>query len=237
VPLTANPIWIEKEMNDVTIDDLAGVDVLVHLAAGGVSPQISTWDDCYRVNVIETLSLVSRSLDAGVRRIIASGTFAEYGLSGLRYNLIPPNAPLEAIDPYGASKASASIALYAMAHFRKCELMYYRLFSVFGEGQFNRNFWPSLRNAALAGEDFPMTLGEQIRDFIPVEDVVSLLLRGMESPLPHGVPRVLNLGSGKPQSLRAFAEYWWKEWGATGHLLLGAIPYREGEVMRYVPEI
>ena len=27
------------------------------------------------------------------------------------------------------------------------------------------------------------------------------------------------------------AEHWWKEWGATGKLLPGALPYRDNEVI------
>ena len=52
-----------------------------------------------------------------------------------------------------------------------------------------------------------------------------------------GVPRVRNVGTGRPQSVREFAEHWWREFGARGKLLFGALPYREGEVMRFVPQI
>lgn len=45
---------------------------------------------------------------------------------------------------------------------------------------------------------------------------------------------VFNLSSGHPITIRAFAEGWWKEWEAKGNLLFGAVPYRSGEVMRYV---
>jgi len=31
--------------------------------------------------------------------------------------------------------------------------------------------------------------------------------------------------------------FWWKEWSATGKLLVGEVPYRKNEVMRYVPKI
>jgi hypothetical protein len=34
-----------------------------------------------------------------------------------------------------------------------------------------------------------------------------------------------------------FSEYWWRYWGAKGKLLPGAVPYRDNEVMRYVPKI
>ena len=83
-----------------------------------------------------------------------------------------------------------------------------------------------------------MTFGEQVRDFIPVEDVAQTFLSFLEkTPPAPGNPEIHNVGSGQPQTLREFAEFWWKKWGATGKLKFGEIPYREGEVMRYAPEI
>jgi len=238
VPLAAQPTWLDKEMPAVTADDFAGCNVLVHLAAGGVTPQPATWELCYRVNVIESLRLCEAALEAGVRRIVAAGSSTEYGLAGLRFDPIPPDAPLEPTDPYAASKASASIALCALCRARKFELAYYRIFSVFGEGQYEKNFWPQFRTAARAGEDFAMTLGEQVRDFIPVEEVASTLVHAaVRVDLSPGASCVKNLASGQPVTLRAFAEHWWAKWGAKGQLLFGAQPYRTGEVMRYVPQI
>ena len=48
---------------------------------------------------------------------------------------------------------------------------------------------------------------------------------------------VKNLGSGNPQSVREFVEHWWKKFEAKGKLKLGAVPYRENEVMRFVPDL
>jgi nucleoside-diphosphate-sugar epimerase len=113
-----------------------------------------------------------------------------------------------------------------------------RIFQVFGEGELESRFWPSLRKAAIAGEDFPMTRGEQIRDFIPVETVGGAFVGALaRTDLCAGEPKVENLGTGKPQTLRAFAEFWWKQWKAKGRLKVGMLPYRDNEVMHYVPRI
>ena len=52
-----------------------------------------------------------------------------------------------------------------------------------------------------------------------------------------GIPMVKNIGSGNPQTIRKFSEYWWEKFHATGKLLPGAIPYRENEIMSLVPEL
>ena len=83
-----------------------------------------------------------------------------------------------------------------------------------------------------------MTEGEQIRDFINVVDVARGFVTEAESLMGvEDSALVRNVGSGHPQTIRAFAEKWWDTWQASGKLIFGALPYREGEVMRYVPEI
>jgi nucleoside-diphosphate-sugar epimerase len=113
-----------------------------------------------------------------------------------------------------------------------------RIFSSYGEGQFESNFWPALKKAAMAGDDFAMTAGEQIRDYIQVEEVASAFLSAaVRSDIRPGVPLVYNVGSGQPITMRSFAEYWWKTWGAKGILRIGALQYRPNEAMRFVPLI
>jgi nucleoside-diphosphate-sugar epimerase len=83
-----------------------------------------------------------------------------------------------------------------------------------------------------------MTHGNQIRDFVPVDFAAKYLLKmALDEHLFPGEPLIRNLGTGKPQSLRNFAQFWWEKWGATGELKIGALTQRQNEVMRYVPLI
>ena len=52
-----------------------------------------------------------------------------------------------------------------------------------------------------------------------------------------GEPQILNIGTGEPKSVLEFLKYWWKKWDAKGQLKVGFIPYRDNEVMRFVPKI
>lgn len=236
VLLEREPKWIEGPIGFLGKSQWQGVDVLVHLAASGITPQPATWEDCYKVNVLNTLAMVKSAVEAGVGRVVVTGTCAEYGRAGLRFDPIPPDAPLEPTEAYAASKASASVALAAMCLAMRFELVYLRVFSVYGEGQFEKNFWPQLSKAAESGQDFPMTHGNQVRDFVPVDfaakQIVDVLL---DKQVTSGEPVIRNLGTGKPQSLRDFAQFWWEKWGATGELKFGAVTQRQNEVMRYVP--
>ncbi len=83
-----------------------------------------------------------------------------------------------------------------------------------------------------------MSEGRQVRDFINVTDVAAGFVTALQrEDLREGWPEIENLGSGTPRSLEEFACAQWAELGATGKLLIGALPMRDNEIMRYVPEL
>lgn len=229
--------WVVKPMGEIGNGDLAGCDVLVHLAAHTPNVPYDTLENCLLWNLMKPIELFKKAAAAGVSRFVVAGSCFEYGRSGERYEFIPPDAPLEPTQTYPASKAAASIAFRQMAVDLKLELSIHRIFQVFGEGEAESRLWPSLRRCALAGEDLDMTPAEQIRDFIPVSGVAEQLLQACSASLNAGHPQIFNLGTGQPTTLRSFSEFWWRHWNATGKLKFGAKPYRAGEVMRYVPDI
>ena len=238
VPVDLGVDWIEGDLAEIRSSDLAGVDAVIHLAAAGVNPAAANWNACFQTNVIDSLALWNAAAQGGVRRLIVCGSCFEYGAHGARHEAIPPSAALEPTGPYHASKAAATMAACGLAHEQGLECAILRPFHVFGEGEDASRLWPSLRGAALAGADYPMTPGQQVRDFVPVGDVAaSFLSVCVDRPLEPGRPEVHNVGTGHPVTILEFAEYWWRRWGAAGRLLPGAIAYRPGEVMRYVPEI
>jgi nucleoside-diphosphate-sugar epimerase len=235
IKLEHQPLWLDLPMDQVPASELEGCNVLVHLAAHTGNVPYDTLANCLQWNLIAVLDLFEKARLAGIQRFIVAGSCFEYGKSGERYTEIPTDAPLEPTNSYAASKAAASIALLQWAEEHKLSLEILRVFHVFGEGEPEKRFWPTLRRAALAGEDFPMTAGEQIRDFLRVEDVARAFLdRTVSSYDRHSSTKIFNLSSGNACTIRVFAEHWWKLWAARGELQTGKSPYRDGEVMRYV---
>ncbi len=238
IPLPRQPEWCEGDLASLEAAQLEGIDAVLHLASAGVSPKQVPWDELVQANVAGSLRLLERAAAAGVRRCVVAGSSHEYGNAARRFEAIPPDAPLEPLSPYGASKAAAFQLLRAFAIAQGLELFYGRIFSAYGEGQFAGNFWPSLRRAALAGEDFPMTSGRQVSDFIPVAEVATHLLAACARPdVAPGRPLVVNIGSGVATSLLAFAEAEWGRLGATGRLLPASLPDRPDQIERYVPDL
>lgn len=230
--------WVDAPMDQVPADVLAGCRSLVHLAAAGVSSGGDDWDICQQVNVQQSMQLWRAAVAAGIRRFVICGSCFEYGRAGERYDRIPVTAPLEPVTPYAASKAAATMLALGLAAQARLELAVLRPFHVYGEGEAPTRFWPALHAAARAGRDFPMTAGQQVRDFTPVSLVAERFHAELgDQNLIPGQPVIRNVGTGIPQTLENFARSCWANAQASGRLLVGAVPMRANEVSRYIPLI
>lgn len=86
--------------------------------------------------------------------------------------------------------------------------------------------------------ELKLTQGEQKRDFIHIDDVVSaymVLLEKMDTFESAFVE--FDVGSGRSASIREFVETVHRLTEAKTRLVFGALPYRDGEVMHSVAEI
>jgi nucleoside-diphosphate-sugar epimerase len=235
IALNQHPQWLDRALDEVTAEELKDSEVLVHLAAHTGNVPYDTLANCLRWNLMAVVALFEQARLAGIRRYVVAGSCFEYGKSGERYEEIPTDAPLEPMNSYAASKAAASIALLQWAAEHQVSLDILRLFHVFGEGEPESRLWPSLRRAAMAGANFPMTAGEQLREFLPVQKVATIFLnRACLNPKNEPSINIFNLASHRPCTIREFSEYWWRHWEAKGTLMLGKVAYRDAEVMKYI---
>ncbi|WP_168564679.1 NAD-dependent epimerase/dehydratase family protein [Crateriforma spongiae] len=238
ITLAKQPTWIDSALDEVPESAFSGCDAVVHLAAHTANVPYDTLENCIRWNVLAPLTLFRTAISAGIDRFVVAGSCFEYGRSGERYEFIPPDAPLEPTHSYPASKAAASIAFSQLAIEENLRLSIHRIFQVFGEGEAESRLWPSLKRAAESGNDFPMTSGNQVRDFVSVTEVAKKIVDSVvRDDIAPGEPAIENVGSGNPCRLRDFAEEWWSRFGANGKLQFGALPSRPNEVTRYVPEL
>ena len=180
-----------------------GADFALHFAAQ-VSVPRSVQDpaETNRVNVDGTLQVLQAARQAGVRRVVFSGSSAVYGEEPTlpkREDMMP--AP---ISPYGVSKLVGE--LYGQVFYRiyGLEFVSLRYFNVFGPRQDPSSEYSgvlSLFITATRNGTAPIIYGdgEQSRDFTFVENVVQANLRACEKPGIAGV--VFNAGTGKRYTL------------------------------------
>lgn len=237
IPLTTEPEWLDVPFEALEPQHFAGIDAVVHLAAHSANVPYDSLENCLHWNVTVPLRMAAQASKAGVRQFVVAGSCFEYGRAGERYEFIPTDAPLEPTQSYPISKAAASIAWAGFCREKQACVSILRVFQVYGEGEAEGRMWPSLRAAAQAGKNYQMTKGDQVRDFIEVGNAARQFLLALSDHSRPGHPEIRHVGSGRPQTLLAFAEHWWRQWGAKGALQPGTVPYRIGEVMRFVPQI
>ena len=236
IPLVEQPTWVDAALDADCTEWLRGSEAFVHFASHTPNPPYAPLDECLYWNVFASVKLARQAAAAGVDRYLIAGSCFEYGLAAGDAQDVRTDTPLQPTLSYPTSKAAASLAFEGFAREHRLRLKLLRIFQVYGEGEQASRLWPSLRAAASSGADFPMSPGEQVRDFVRVEDVAGQFLQHLDfSASVAGVPTAHHVASGRPQTLLAFAEHWWRHWGATGKLIPGAVPYRPRELMRLVP--
>ena len=188
--------------------------------------------EAFRVNLAVTHDLLcaAGTWCPGLERLVLLGSAEEYGNATLQP--ITETASTAPISPYSASKAAAT--QYALLYHRLFDLpvTVLRPFIIYGPEQSTAMMLPQLIATALRGEDFPMTPGEQTRDFVYVGDVANAVLRA--AVVPAAVGEVFNICSGVEHSILSMAERILSMMESDSRLLVGAIPYRENEAMRLV---
>lgn len=196
--------------------------LIVHLAAVGITNPDLPLTIASQVNVNGTINVLDAAHGiSGIQRIVLVGSSYEYGARRADDGLDPFNA-------YSASKVAAWAFARAAYNAWGAPVVWMRLFQVYGPGQREQALIPAAIQAALNGDDFRMTAGEQQRDFIFVEDVVEGLLAAATAPGIEG--RALDVGTGQLHRIRTVVERIWALSGARGRILAGALPYRPGEV-------
>jgi nucleoside-diphosphate-sugar epimerase len=238
MPLTREPHWLDRALDQGFDAELAGCDAVVHLASHTPNPPYAPLDECLYWNVYATTRLLQQAAAQGVRDILVAGTYFEYGVAAEGQDFVHPATEMRPSLTYPISKAAATTACLGLARHLSLRLQVLRIFQVYGEGESPARFWPSLRSAALDGRDFAMSAGVQIRDFIEVSEVARQFLSALafDGVVP-GQPQLRNVGTGRAQTLLDFARTWWGAWGATGQLIPGQVGLRPGELVRVVANV
>jgi nucleoside-diphosphate-sugar epimerase len=167
----------------------------------------------------------------GGERVVVSGTCAEY-----RWNGEPCREASTALEPrslYGICKATLFRFLQAAGPRLRLSYAWGRIFHLYGSSESEDRLIAATARALLQGRPALCTHGEQIRDFLHVEDVARALVRILTSTVNGPV----NIGSGEPIAIADAVSELARRAGRTDLLQLDAFRPSEDEVPVLIPDI
>ena len=183
---------------------LQEVDCIYHLAARvSVQESVLYPSDYNAANVGGTVSLMEAMRDVGVRRVVVVSSGAIYGdqpEQPLREDMVPNPR-----SPYAVSKLAAEYYVRTIGSLWGIETVSLRVFNAYGPGQHLPPSHPPvvpyfLKQALRGGTLIVHADGNQTRDYVYVDDVISGLVAAATAPNVNGT--VINIGSGRETSVR-----------------------------------
>jgi UDP-glucose 4-epimerase len=183
---------------------LQEVDCVYHMAARvSVQESILYPREYNAANVGGTVSLMEAMRDVGVHRVVLASSGAIYGEQDAQ----PLNETVQPAprSPYAVSKLAAEYYIRTIGGLWGIETTSLRIFNAYGPGQHIPASHPpivmhALRQAVRGGTLVVHNDGQQTRDFVYVDDVISAMVAAATAPNINGL--VINVGSGCETSVR-----------------------------------
>ncbi len=205
---------------------LPKTDVLIHLAW----PGLPNFQDNFHVfkNLRSDLNFLKACVETGLTHLVVAGTCLEYGLQS---GALTESMDTHPITPYGFAKDSLRKSLQFLQRDYSFILQWMRLFYMFGDGQNPKSLIPQLDLAIdQKKSSFDMSTGNQLRDYLSIEDVATNILLAVKNPSINGI---VNNSSGSPISILDLVRNRCQERNSNIHLNLGCKPLPEYEPLEF----
>jgi nucleoside-diphosphate-sugar epimerase len=167
-------------------------DCCIHLAWYGL-PNYSLENN--KINLISGINLVESLKKVGCKKIFAVGSCWEYG--NAKNSLSESDFP---IDPgvFAVFKTSLHMIINSICHENSINLIWGRVFFVYGPGQRQTSLIPSCYNSLKHGVEFKINNPLAVNDFIYVSDVANAIRHLIEL---DNISGVYNIGSGQGKAV------------------------------------
>lgn len=197
-------------------------DILLHLA--WYTEHGKYWQAEENILWVESsLNLLRSFSAAGGRRVVMTGTCAEYDWKYEYCN--EDNTPINPATLYGSAKDALRRVAEAYCKTKNIDFAWGRVFFPYGPAEAPTRLISSVIRSLLAGKIANCSAGTQIRDYIFRKD----LARGILALADSQVQGVFNLGSGEPHSIKELVMKIAAKLGRPELINLGALPTREDE--------
>jgi nucleoside-diphosphate-sugar epimerase len=168
-------------------------------------------------------NIFSHFKHSDIKTFLNIGTSAEYG--GMNS---PQSENLKCIpkSKYGKDKLNCSIFLIDAYKKFKFPSVIFRIYQVYGPLQETNRLIPIAAKACFFDKKFNCTDGNEIRDFIYIDDLVDAIFKALKNNQAKG--KIFNLGSGKKISIK-FIIIFIKKFYKKGYPIFGKIKLRKDE--------
>lgn len=205
---------------------LGSPEVLIHLAWHGLPNYRSRHH--FEQGLHHHYGFLKGLIEAGLQKLVVAGTCFEYGLQS---GALSEQTPTDPCTAYGFAKDALRRQLEYLTAEHATQLVWTRLFYLWGEGQASGSLYAQLSAAAQRGEpQFKMSGGEQLRDYLHVAEAARHLVTLAMRPCAFSL---INLCSGHPISIRRLVERWISEQGWTIRPQFGCYPYPDYEPLAF----
>ena len=135
---------------------------------------------------------------------------------------------------YGKAKLSASKHLLNLFKKNNFPSIILRLYLAYGPKQDMNRFLPIIIDGCIKNKKFPCSIGNQLRDFVHVDDVVDAIIKSLKNKNAKG--QIINIGSGKPRKIKDIINHV-KKISKGGFPQFGKIKLRKDEILKLYPSI
>jgi dTDP-6-deoxy-L-talose 4-dehydrogenase (NAD+) len=201
-------------------------DAVIHLAWEGLPNYKSLFH--FETNLPRHYAFLKNLIMNGVANVNVTGTCFEYGM---HEGCLAEDLPAMPANAYALAKDTLRKFLEELKKTHPFNLKWIRLFYMYGSGQNPNSLLSQLDKALATGEQtFNMSGGEQVRDYLPIENVAAYIVQIAKQNLVTGI---INCCSGKPVTVNTLVEDYLKKKNKHISLNRGYYPYPDYEPMRF----
>ena len=223
--------YIEYDFNEGTGENLYDFfgkpDQLIHLAW----EDLSDYSSPSHIDVIlpNHCEFIESMVVGGLKDVVVTGTCFEYGMIE---GCLSEDIDTKPENPYAVAKDSLRKFIVNLQKKHSFVYKWIRLFYMYGDGQSKTSLMYLLdKTIQDKNKVFNMSGGEQLRDFLPIDEVVRNI--SLITKQNSHLNQVVNCCSGKPISVKNLVEHYLEEKKYKIRLNLGFYPYPDYEPMRF----